>query len=159
MSKYEPLRRFLEANGAETVAMSFAQIESLLGFKLPASHRYRAWWSNNTFNNVMTNAWIAAGYKTEQVDIEARKLVFRRVKMPPIRTPGFAEAAPGGLDGAGVVATGSKPRAARRHPLFGWMRGTITIAPGTDLAAPADPDLADYLNRKYGRESGAQPES
>ena len=155
MSKYEPLRRFLEANAAETMAMTFAQIESVLGFKLPASHRYRAWWSNNTFNNVMTNEWIAAGYKTEQVDIEARRLVFRRVKIAQVSTLGFAEAAPGGL-GGGAVATDSKPKAVRRHPLFGWMKGTITIAPGTDLAEPADPDLAEYLDRKYGREPSVQ---
>jgi hypothetical protein len=31
----------------------------------------------------------------------------------------------------------------RRHPLFGWMRGTVTIAPGVDLVEPAYPEWAD----------------
>jgi hypothetical protein len=40
----------------------------------------------------------------------------------------------------------------RRHPLFGRLKGVITLAPGVDLTEPADPDLADYLDRKYGPE-------
>ncbi|MEO5326366.1 helix-turn-helix transcriptional regulator [Mesorhizobium sp. CC13] len=38
----------------------------------------------------------------------------------------------------------------RRHPLFGCMKGVLTIPPGVDLTEPADPGLADYLDRKYG---------
>ncbi|MEX0853950.1 MAG: hypothetical protein WD036_11810 [Bauldia sp.] len=94
---------------------------------------YPAWWSNNASNNVMTRAWLAAGFKTEQVDIEGRKLVFRRV-------------APSGIvDGASGFAEAPAPelKLPRRHPAFGWMKGTVTIAPGTDLTAPADPDWAD----------------
>jgi transcriptional regulator with XRE-family HTH domain len=40
----------------------------------------------------------------------------------------------------------------RRHPLFGRLKGVITLAPGVDLTEPPDPDLADYLDRKYGPE-------
>lgn len=40
----------------------------------------------------------------------------------------------------------------RRHPLFGRLKGVITFAPGVDLTEPPDPDLADYLDRKYGPE-------
>ena len=39
-----------------------------------------------------------------------------------------------------------------RHPLFGCMKGALTIPPGVDLTEPADPDLADSLDRKYGLE-------
>lgn len=38
----------------------------------------------------------------------------------------------------------------RRHPLFGCMKGVLTIPPGVDLTEPADPRLADYLDSKYG---------
>ena len=31
----------------------------------------------------------------------------------------------------------------RRHRLFGWMKGTVTIMPETDLTEPADPNWAD----------------
>src|SRR5687767_5502233 len=80
MSKYAALRDYLETRASETVPMTFAEIEKVLGFKLPRSQKYPAWWSNNPNNNVMTNEWLAAGYKTEQVDIEGRKLLFRRTR-------------------------------------------------------------------------------
>ena len=130
MSKYEPLRRYLEARATESVPMSFAEIEKVVGFKLPESQKYPAWWSNNPTNNVMTNEWLAAGYKTEQVDIEGRRLVFRRTRsaQADVSNSQFAE------------EVSKQPQ---RHRLIGWMKGTITIMPDTDLTEPADPGWAD----------------
>jgi hypothetical protein len=34
----------------------------------------------------------------------------------------------------------SSARQRGRHPLFGALKGTITIAPGVDLTEPADPE-------------------
>lgn len=126
MSKYVALRNFLEAQKSGWVSMTFAEIENVLGFKLPNSQRYPAWWSNNATNNVMTNEWLAAGFRTEQVDISARKLVFRRAKPPGLaeETGRFDDARPG------------ETRKPRRHPGFGLMKGLTKIAPGTDLTAP-----------------------
>jgi hypothetical protein len=129
MSKYEPLRRFLQTKATETVPMTFGEVEAILGFKLPPSHGYRAWWSNNSFNNVMTNEWLAAGYKTEQVDIVGRKLVFRRSRSGPSKS---IKAEPRTAD--------PKDRKPRRHPGFGLMKGLTTIASGTDLTAPTGAD-------------------
>lgn len=129
MSKYEPLRSYLESRSIEVVPMTFSEIEHVLGFKLPRSQAYAAWWSNNPTNNVMTNEWLAAGYKTEQVDLKGRKLVFRRTE--PLPTP--PRSGP----------TGSSKASPRRHPLLGWLKGTVTIAPGTDLTEPADPDWGE----------------
>lgn len=131
MSKYDPLEQHLARQSRQELPMTFEEIEAIIGFALPASSRtHRAWWSNNPSNNVMTKAWLAAGFETEQVDLEGRKLVFRRT------IPRTEAAAP-----EQVRSQDSKPR--RRHPLFGWMKGTFTIAPGTDLTEPADPDWAD----------------
>jgi hypothetical protein len=122
--------------------MTFAEIEKVLGFELPESQKYPAWWSNNPTNNVMTNEWLAAGYKSEQVDIEGKKLVFRRSK-PLKPTPQSAQPEDGG------------PKRPRRHPLFGWMKGTITIMPGTDLTAPADPEWAEIAWGKQDRDESS----
>lgn len=128
MSKYEPLRTYLKERGTESVSMTFGEIERVVGFRLPESQKYPAWWSNNPTNNVMTNEWLAAGYKTEQVDIERRRLVFRRTTpLPPKSTT--------------VKSETGKPR--RRHAFYGWMKGMITIAPGTDLTQPADPEWGE----------------
>ena len=39
------------------------------------------------------------------------------------------------------------------HPAWGAMKGLMRVVPGTDLTQPADPELADYLDEKYGKES------
>lgn len=147
MSKYQSLRTFLSEQGSEFVPMTFKDIEKVLGFKLPESQKYPAWWSNNPTNNVMTNEWLAAGYKTERVDIEGHKLVFRRtVPLPPKADPGE----PGPTEG------GAKPK---RHAFYGWMKGMITIAPGTDLTAPADPEWGEIAwgDQSPGEDSAGSP--
>ncbi len=124
MGKYEPLGDYLRKQRVARVRMTFAEIERIVGTKLPKSQRYPAWWSNNTFNNVMTQVWLDAGFESEQVDVVGRKLVFRRVAAP---TP------------EGKDLPSSDRDANAKHPLIGWMKGTVTIAPGVDLTEPADP--------------------
>jgi hypothetical protein len=127
MGKYAPLGEFLRKQKATLVPLTFARIEEIVGTKLPASQRYPAWWSNNPFNNVMTQVWLDAGFETEQVDIERGRVVFRRMRDPQA---GLAEA---------PREYATKPSSAI-HPLVGWMTGTATIAPGVDLTEPADPE-------------------
>lgn len=81
MGKYEPLGQFLRNQAKLYVPMSFAEIEEILGAKLPSSKKQRAWWSNNPSNNVMTRQWLDAGYETESVDLTGEKLVFRKKKL------------------------------------------------------------------------------
>lgn len=136
MGKYEPLGAYLRKQRAMRLPMTFAEIERIVGTKLPKSQRYPAWWSNNTLNNVMTQVWLNAGFETEQVDVVGRKVVFRRVA-------------------ASTPATGGDvPNSDRevnaKHPLIGWMKGTVTIAPGVDLTEPADPK---WGNVAYGHET------
>ncbi len=61
MGKYSALGDYLRAQTRSEVPMTFAQIERVIGAKLPKSHKYRAWWSNNAFNSVMTKTWLEAG--------------------------------------------------------------------------------------------------
>jgi hypothetical protein len=122
MGKYEPLGDYLRRQDRALVPMTFSEIERVVGRKLPSSQQYPAWWSNSTTNNVMTQVWLDAGFQTEQVDVQRRKLVFRR----------FAGSAVPKKEGA------SASDGKRSHPLIGWMSGTVTIAPGVDLTEPAD---------------------
>jgi hypothetical protein len=118
MGKYEPLAQFLRTQKTDEVRLTFAEIERIVGAKLPPSARkQRAWWSNNPDNSVMTKVWLAAGFRSEQVDMEARELLFRRVPDNPRSSP---------MSG--------------RHPLLGAMKGLVQIMPGTDLTEPADPE-------------------
>jgi len=133
MGKYTALGDFLRSQQTDRVPITFAEIERLTGAKLPRSAlQYRAWWSNNPANSVMTKVWLDAGYRTEQVDMGARRLVFRRADDSD-STPGPAPAHPSGI---------------KHHPLRGALKGLVRIMPGTDLTEPADPSWGDVWNDK-----------
>ncbi len=130
MPKYDPLSDYLRRQTAPEIRMSFEQIERVIGSKLPPKAQlHRAWWSNSPSNSVMTKAWLEAGYRSERVDIAARKLVFKKVR-----------AAPRGTAGSAVDASGSGEGTTHTHPLFGWLKDTARVAPGVDLTEPADPE-------------------
>lgn len=117
MSKYEPLTAKLKELPYRQWRTTFKDLERTLGFRLPqAARSYRAWWSNNPSNNVMTKAWLKAGWQTEQVDMAGETLVFKKVK-----------------SGAGA---GKENMKTPSPPLFGALAGTVYVAPGTDLIAP-----------------------
>jgi hypothetical protein len=131
MSKYSVLADYLRAQNRDEVPMTFKQIERLIGQKLPASHRFRSWWSNNSFNSVMTRAWLDAGFASANVNMKDRKLTFRRVK----RTS---------ADVGDVSSKPDKrPAISKRHPMFGALKGVTRIAAGVDLTEPADPEWGE----------------
>ncbi len=132
MSKYTPLAEYLKSQGGDYVPLTFTEIERITGVKLPPSAmKHRPWWSNNPHNSVMTKVWLDAGFESEQVDMEKRKLVFKRVR--------------------GLKAAGGEDEDFV-HPAYGAMKGLIRIMPGVDLTQAADPEWADRLDAEYGPE-------
>jgi hypothetical protein len=116
--KYRALGEFLRKQSAEFIAMSFSEIEDIIGSDLPHSKIYPAWWSNNASNNTMTAQWLAAGFQTESVDIASERLVFRKItnrNNPDMKDEDLPD-----------------------HPIFGCMAGTITVMPGVDLTEPME---------------------
>jgi hypothetical protein len=136
MSKYDPLFQFLKHSTGK-VELQFVDVEELLGFQLPASARkYAAWWSNSGGTHVQSAAWQAAGYKTEQVDLEQQTVGFVRDSM------GFGEKKQKPLEDAPnmPLVPSSDKKATYRHPAWGAMKGMITLLPDVDLAAPSYED-------------------
>lgn len=124
MSKYEPLPQFLASVGGTAHRMSFSEIERILGFKLPKSaYQHEAWWSNNATGHSHARAWLEFGWRTESVDLAARKVTFQRSSRPPPSAP-----------------------SQKRDP-WGCMAGTVTFMPGVDLTAPT----GDTWNAEQGR--------
>jgi hypothetical protein len=96
--------------------MSFREIESVLGFKLPKSaYEHEAWWSNNPTGHSHARTWLKFGWRTEAVDLAGRKVTFRR----PVQS---------------VPSTSSS----QKLDPWGCMAGTVTILSCTDLTAPSD---------------------
>ncbi len=127
-SKYTPLESHLRDSGLAQVAMTFGEIERVIGARLPpAAFKHRALWSNNPSNWVMTKAWLAAGYETARVDMENRKLVFRK-----------AATDVSDADAGGEPSTAG--RSGSLADVFGALKDTITISPGTNLTDPIDED-------------------
>ena len=88
--KYAPLYRHLCARAGPDWRASFAEVEAVLGFRLPDSARlHRPWWANSAKGNGHSHAlaWQAAGWKTERVDLDAETLVFAREHAGADRPP------------------------------------------------------------------------
>lgn len=125
VSKYDPLLNGLMKESVDRVPMEFADIEAILGFKLPASSRiHRAWWSNNPDNNVMTKAWLSAGFETESVDLGAERLVFRRINGTQ-------------RDAVSMTAAGGG-RGREKASVVGILAGSVMVSPGDDLTVATD---------------------
>ena len=124
MSKYAPLTGYLSSSGMDYILMTFAEVEEVIGDKLPRSaFEYRPWWSNNPSNHVNADSWLRAGYKTADVDMVERKLAFRKAS---------ADELPVGRNDKTSKDEGASPYSR----IFGALKGTVTIAPGVDLTLP-----------------------
>ena len=93
--KYAPLYRHLVGMLETDWRVSFAELEAILGFGLPASARlYRPWWSNQKRGAGHSHAlaWHAAGWKTRAVNLDEESLTFERAdgsldraEAPPVK--------------------------------------------------------------------------
>ncbi|HEY8696927.1 MAG TPA: hypothetical protein VIM02_04870 [Rhizomicrobium sp.] len=126
MSVYDPLRAYLSRHGGNLIPMSFAQVEAAAGHKLPRSaYAHRPWWANEGRGHSHAKAWLSAGYQTEQVDMQGKNLVFRRV----------SAGTPSGMSETGREFAPDEKKLGR-HPAIGAMKGTFWIEPGYDLTRP-----------------------
>ena len=83
MAKYEPLRDYLLRlpEDVREKTLTFAEVERILGAKLPASaHRYDQWWENeySKHGHVQAQAWQTAGWVKDHVSRREKWVRFRR---------------------------------------------------------------------------------
>ena len=102
--------------------MTFDDIEEVIGSKLPPrASTHRAWFSNNPTSNPMTRAWLAAGYRSADVDMAERKLVFRKIvsEQPAAELREIAGSIPTAAELREIA--GSMPTAAELREIAGSM--------------------------------------
>lgn len=84
MTVYAPLQSYLARRDESSVVMTYAEIESLLGRKLPPTaygdHR-RQWWAN-TETHSQALAWLRANRKTK-LDMTGDRVTFIRADALP----------------------------------------------------------------------------
>jgi hypothetical protein len=75
--KYRFFHKYLDERYADTVVLTFRQIEDLLGFALPTpAHTDAAWWGNTA--EPIGDAWKLA-HRTAKPNLLARHVVFERI--------------------------------------------------------------------------------
>lgn len=77
-SKYRGLTEYLLRAQCDRVALTYPELEEILGFSLPesAQNHMRAYWSN-TETHSYASSWLAIGYRT-RVDVEGKRVFFEK---------------------------------------------------------------------------------
>lgn len=81
--KYDALADYLRRQDKSCCAMSFAEIEGVIGGPLPrTAHSRREWWDNDrspTSHHVQSKfGWLAAGWIVESRDLDRELVTFCR---------------------------------------------------------------------------------
>lgn len=79
-SKYEPLYLRLSRSGKGELTLTFDEIESLIGALPETAYHSKAFWSNRS-GGAQAAGWMEAGYHTQEIDFEQKRVTFQR----PIR--------------------------------------------------------------------------
>lgn len=132
--KYMLLKRYLEGQRLSRLRLSFQDVERMLGEALPPSaYKRPAWWANDATGHAQARAWLEAGFKTADVDVEGKAVSFVRSKQV---VKGVSEK---------PETYEHQPKKVAVHPAYGALRGTFTIR-GWDVTKPAldAEDLAEW---------------
>lgn len=76
--KYVGLTNYLKAkhaNGIDFLTMTFAELEAVLGFKLPASTSKYCWSNDKTQSYAL--GWLHAGFIVDRCNLLEQKITFR----------------------------------------------------------------------------------
>ena len=72
MRKYSPLGEYLVKQPEVSIALTFQEIEQILGFHLPHSaYNHRAWWANSR-SHPQAYSWLNVGWKVNKVDLKEK---------------------------------------------------------------------------------------
>jgi len=76
--RYVPLHYYLKVQRVrkQDLAMTFRQIEAILGDGLPKpARKYLEWWANDEANE-QAHAWLTAGWRVQAADLLAESIHF-----------------------------------------------------------------------------------
>ncbi len=81
-SKHDKLTSYLRFRGSftDTVKLSFARIDGIIGDNLPIdAYRNEKWWSNSS-TRVHARAWLNAGWEVQDVNLTEGHVTFKKVR-------------------------------------------------------------------------------
>lgn len=78
--KYRYLSDYLHNAAEGPVRLTFDEIEQIIKEKLPGSaYQHRAFWANTESHSIAIS-WMSVGYRTVEVDIANRYVVFEKIR-------------------------------------------------------------------------------
>ena len=80
--KYRPLTDYLLEVNSNEIALTYTDIENIIGEKLPNSaYKYKAWWGNFDETHSHSAGWTNAGFEVANVReiLLTHKVVFNRI--------------------------------------------------------------------------------
>ena len=80
-SVYQPLGAYLARQPGPTCALTFPEVEAILGRPLPrvaAAAGARAWWTNEPGRSQAAYGWLAAGWQVARIDRRHQTVTFRQ---------------------------------------------------------------------------------
>ena len=78
-SKYQPLAVYLAAQPGDTVTLTFAEVEAVIGAPLPPSADvYHSWWSSTLSYRPQVRAWRGVGWRVQHVALRTHTVTFAR---------------------------------------------------------------------------------
>lgn len=78
VGKYGEIGAQLRRHTGSSWSPSFNELADLVPGGLPPSaYEHSAWWSNSS-SHVQAQAWLAAGWQSQDVDLRARRVTFVR---------------------------------------------------------------------------------
>ena len=80
VARYNPLRDYLINYRANQISLSFEHIEKIIDSRLEtAAYTFKSWWKND-HKNPQAISWLESGWEVDDVDLQQRGVVFKRVK-------------------------------------------------------------------------------
>ncbi len=147
-SKYAPLQMHLSGvpHSESYLQLSFAEIEQIIGDRLPPSAaNHREWWSNHAGSHVQARAWLEAGWEADSVDRGAQMVRFRR-----LTSNGRPAAVIAGVGENDMEETVAAVRRARAQAAVSRLRRTAAER-GVDKLSAAEIESEIVQSRAGGR--------
>jgi 5-methylcytosine-specific restriction protein B len=87
VAKYDALTRILEQQTTGRLVLTFQQIADIVDGLPPSAYQYREWWANSKDSVGQARGWLTAGWLASEVDLEGRRVTFRRETAPLAEPP------------------------------------------------------------------------
>lgn len=161
VSKYQAVEEFLARQRGDTLRIGFDQVAEIMGGLPEAAYTYRAWWSNNPGFSHARHGWLAAGWRTARVDMDAKELTFERVSTPGALRTGECLCGCGGVPTRGEFLPGHDQRLRTRiEDAAGGLGNLWQTAQAINSyleGETTEAELGRILRRHWGRGQQPQP--